>query len=105
MKLRIQRTSQLNSKSRFLQKFRNNVTTQLGEDGIIDAVFNIIGKTNEYCIEFGAWDGMPSQAPNSIQYSLVFPIILNTASMMPSSPSCVVTLFRNFCKNRDFEFS
>ena len=46
MKLRIQRTSQLNSKSRFLQKFRNNVTTQLGEDGIIDAVFNLIGKTN-----------------------------------------------------------
>lgn len=57
MKLRIQRTSQLNSKSRFLQKFRNNVTTQLGEDGIIDAVFNLIGKTNKYCIEFGAWDG------------------------------------------------
>lgn len=57
MKLRIQKTSQLNSKSRFLQKFRNDITTQRGEDGIIDAIFNLIGTTNKYCIEFGAWDG------------------------------------------------
>ncbi|MBG03701.1 MAG: hypothetical protein CMM59_06445 [Rhodospirillaceae bacterium] len=57
MKLRIQKTSQLNSKSRFLQEYRNNVTTQRGEDGIINAIFNIIGTENKYCIEFGAWDG------------------------------------------------
>ena len=57
MKLRIQKTSQLNSKSRFLQEYRSNVTTQRGEDGIINAIFNIIGTENKYCIEFGAWDG------------------------------------------------
>ena len=57
MKLRLKKTSQLNSKSRFLQEFRNDVTTQRGEDGIIDAVFNLIGTVNKYCIEFGAWDG------------------------------------------------
>ena len=53
MIMRIQKISQLNSKSGF-QKYRNNVTTQRGEDGIIKAVFDIIGTENKFCIEFGA---------------------------------------------------
>ena len=31
--------------------------TQRGEDGIIEKIFEIVGATNRYCVEFGAWDG------------------------------------------------
>ena len=59
MIMRIQKISQLNSKSRFLQKYQgNNVTTQRGEDGIIKAVFDIIGTENKFCIEFFGLLGM-----------------------------------------------
>ena len=33
------------------------MTTQRGEDGIIEKIFEIVGATNRYCVEFGAWDG------------------------------------------------
>ncbi|MFK8037023.1 MAG: hypothetical protein AB8B74_01940 [Crocinitomicaceae bacterium] len=40
-----------------LKKFENIVTSQWGEDGIINEIFNRIGEGNKICIEFGAWDG------------------------------------------------
>ena len=40
-----------------LQAFRENVTSQNGEDGIIARIFELIGTTNKVCIEFGAADG------------------------------------------------
>jgi len=39
-----------------LLKFRKNVTSQHGEDGIIERIFHVIGK-GSWCVEFGAWDG------------------------------------------------
>ena len=57
MQLRVKRKSRVDPASAFLQKFRQNVTSQRGEDGIIMEIFETVGRTNEYCVEFGAWDG------------------------------------------------
>lgn len=35
----------------------SNATSQCGEDGIIQKIFEIIGLNHKYCVEFGAWDG------------------------------------------------
>nr|VFK13689.1 MAG: hypothetical protein BECKLPF1236A_GA0070988_100933 [Candidatus Kentron sp. LPFa]VFK29801.1 MAG: hypothetical protein BECKLPF1236C_GA0070990_100959 [Candidatus Kentron sp. LPFa] len=43
--------------SRWLLDFSHNVTSQTGEDGVIEKIFEIIEPTNRWCIEFGAWDG------------------------------------------------
>lgn len=40
-----------------LLKYSNNITSQFGEDGIIDAVFNQLQISVGYCVEFGASDG------------------------------------------------
>lgn len=43
--------------SLWLSKFRRNVTSQNGEDGVIAAIFSRIGHVSQWCCEFGAWDG------------------------------------------------
>lgn len=40
-----------------LQAFKKNITSQNGEDGIIEKIFEIIGCQNKVCVEFGACDG------------------------------------------------
>jgi methyltransferase FkbM-like protein len=37
--------------------FRKTVTSQWGDDGIIEEIFNRLGAENKFCVEFGAWDG------------------------------------------------
>jgi hypothetical protein len=37
---------------------KKKVFCQLGEDGIIESIFNVIGTTNKYYVEFGGWDGV-----------------------------------------------
>lgn len=34
-----------------------NVTSQQGEDGIIEHVFSVLSPRSRYCVECGAWDG------------------------------------------------
>ncbi len=41
----------------WLQQFQRNITSQHGEDGMIEKIFEIIGTSNRWCVEFGAWDG------------------------------------------------
>lgn len=41
----------------WLSEFARNVTSQYGEDGIIEKVLEVIGNNNKWCVEFGSWDG------------------------------------------------
>lgn len=41
-----------------LHDFAANVYSQLGEDGMIAALFDVIGIEHHRCAEFGAWDGL-----------------------------------------------
>ena len=50
--------SRVKPESAYLREFARNVTSQLGEDGIIEKIFAIIGPANRCCCEFGAWDGI-----------------------------------------------
>jgi hypothetical protein len=40
-----------------LLKFASNATSQCGEDGILNRIFEIVAPQNKYFVEFGAWDG------------------------------------------------
>lgn len=41
-----------------LNSFNKNIFSQFGEDGIIEEIFNRLGKNSDkHCCEFGAWDG------------------------------------------------
>jgi len=41
----------------WLGTFAGNVTSQYGEDGIIEKVLNIMRDNDKWCVEFGSWDG------------------------------------------------
>lgn len=55
--LELRRRSRRKLELLVLEPYRRNVTSQNGEDGIIERIFEIIGATNRWCVEFGAWDG------------------------------------------------
>jgi hypothetical protein len=40
-----------------LRKFASNVSSQDGEDGIIEHILSVLQPEHRYCVEFGAWDG------------------------------------------------
>lgn len=39
-------------------RYKKNIFSQNGEDGIIEQIFNLIGTEARLCCEFGAWDGI-----------------------------------------------
>ncbi len=41
----------------WLSQFARNVTSQYGEDGIIEKVLEVIDVNDKWCVEFGSWDG------------------------------------------------
>ena len=52
--------------SLWLNEKRRTVTSQHGEDGILEAIFEKIGVKNKWCCEFGAWDGKHLSNVNSL---------------------------------------
>ncbi|MFH1718525.1 MAG: class I SAM-dependent methyltransferase [Planctomycetota bacterium] len=44
-------------KNNWLSSHARIITSQHGEDGIIAKIFETVGTTNKFCVEFGAWDG------------------------------------------------
>lgn len=55
--IEIRRTNRTNPQSTYLKDYSANVTSQFGEDGIIAKILELIGASNRWCVEFGAWDG------------------------------------------------
>lgn len=53
-------TSKINSEKRnnWLLDSRRSVTSQFGEDGIIEKIFGCIGTENKWCVELGALNGV-----------------------------------------------
>jgi hypothetical protein len=41
----------------YLRGYENNITSQFGEDGLVEEIFIRIGIESRICVEFGAWDG------------------------------------------------
>lgn len=41
-----------------LNKYRKNINSQNGEDGVISHIFDVIGTKSSYAVEFGGWDGI-----------------------------------------------
>jgi len=41
-----------------LSHYRENITSQNGEDGLLREIFRRIGERSRLCVEFGAWDGV-----------------------------------------------
>lgn len=55
--------------SNWLYEYKRIVTSQFGEDGIIEKIFDIIGVRNAWCVEFGA--------DNGVTLSNTFNLIIN----------------------------
>lgn len=49
--------SLLKPRSRIFEAYRRDVTSQGGEDGVIERLFTVIPPIHRFCVEFGAWDG------------------------------------------------
>jgi len=45
-------------RSCYLDKHAANIKSQFGEDGIIVKILDTISPKNNFCVEFGAWDGI-----------------------------------------------
>jgi len=48
----------VNEASTWLLKHRRDVTSQCGEDGILEKIFEVVGAHGKVCVELGAWDGL-----------------------------------------------
>jgi len=49
--------SELQEHSRWLSRYAHNVTSQQGEDGIVEKALSVLPDRDRWCVEFGAWDG------------------------------------------------
>jgi hypothetical protein len=41
----------------WLNQCARSVTSQSGEDGIVEKILEVIGDNDKWCVEFGSWDG------------------------------------------------
>jgi len=47
----------MNDSNQWLNQYSKNITSQCGEDGILEKVLETIEERNNWSVEFGAWDG------------------------------------------------
>ena len=46
------------SKPEWLLEYSSNTHSQTGEDGIIEKILSMLPERDQWCVEFGAWDGI-----------------------------------------------
>ncbi len=81
-------------KNLWLKDHGRSVTSQGGEDGILEKVLEVIGDTDRWCVEFGSWDGE--------HLSNTYNLINNknySAVLIEGSPSRYKDLVKNFRGN------
>lgn len=81
---------------RWLNEFAKDVNSQGGEDGIIEKALEVIGNSDHWCVEFGAWDGM--------HISNTYNLIKNrgySAVLIEGDPKKFRELEKNFKGNRN----
>lgn len=87
-----------NNKTRpntWLCEYAHNVTSQFGEDGIIEKILEIIDDADKWCVEFGSWDGK--------KCSNTYNIIQNkdySAILIEGSPKRYKDLLKTFERNK-----
>lgn len=57
MQVEFRPRSRVKPESTYLLQYARIVTSQYGEDGILEKIFEIIPPANQYCVEIGAFDG------------------------------------------------
>ena len=55
--IEVRRINRTKPESAYLRQYAKSVTSQYGEDGVIDKILDLIGRAHPWCVEFGAWDG------------------------------------------------
>jgi len=50
-------TGNMAGSARWFEAYARNATSQGGEDGILERIFELVPGTDRWCCEFGAWDG------------------------------------------------
>ena len=48
----------MNSQLQEILKNRKSYFSQSGEDGVLEYILSKLPKRDNWCVEFGAWDGM-----------------------------------------------
>jgi hypothetical protein len=56
--IRFEPTTRYRPDCNWLARYARSSQSQLGQDGILEKIFEVIGEGNKFCIEFGAWDGV-----------------------------------------------
>lgn len=63
--------------SRWLSEFAKNITSQFGEDGIIEKILEVIADNDKWCVEVGSWDGKYcSNTFNLIKHKGYFAVLI-----------------------------
>ncbi len=83
------------SNNQYLNRYRADVASQYGEDGIIKKIFKVIGTKNKQCVEFGAWDGK--------KFSNTYNLIMNhgwSGVLIEGNPTRFKDLIKNYKNNK-----
>ncbi len=84
------------AKNTWLLDFKNDVYSQTGEDGIIQEILKVIGETDKWCVEFGAWDGSKFSNTRNLIENMGY-----SAVLIEADRARYKALERNFADNKN----
>lgn len=80
----------------WLLDYKRDVYSQTGEDGIIEKILDVIPENDNWCVEFGAWDGLYLTNTRNLIESKEFSAVLIEADAHKFSD-----LQRNYAQHRN----